>query len=239
MKAVTGTSVVFFFTQGGVVWLVFVSVGIFVFVFSFWMEWQYYIDPIVSVYIQRKAMQEKMWCDTGLIWKTYEHCLQCKFVGFGVTAVLYSPFVSMWGCDFSFSTACDKCEVCLSAIEQDLCINFQIKAQIRALLEYKSLNHYIRASIWSLLNLVLTVNKKLCCCCKIRSILDPWFIQFLHNHPSSLQISCWVFLSHWRENQSKLTSVTVKAVNIFSVKDRCQKRSGLGPKLGGFSPSFR
>lgn len=138
----------------------------------------------------------------------------------------------------SFSMACDKCEVYLSVIGQDLYINFQIKTQMRALLEYRSLNHYIRGSIWRLLNLVLAVNKQLCCYCKIRSILDPWFIWFLHNHLSSLPIGFFFFFfSHWRENLwSKLTSVTVKAVGIFFVKDCCQKRSGLGPKLWGSPP---
>lgn len=32
--------------------------------------------------------------------------LHWEFVGFGVAAVVYSPFVSIWSCDFGFSMAC-------------------------------------------------------------------------------------------------------------------------------------
>lgn len=176
-------------------------------------------------------------CGTGLRWKPvlYECCLHCECDGFGVTAVLYSPFISLWRHDFSFPMAC---EVCLFVIEWDLSINFQIKAPMRTLLEYKSLNHHIRESIWILWVLVLSVNKKLDWCCKIRSILSPQFIQSLHNHYLQIRLLL-LFLSHWREKQSKVTSVTVHAINILFVKDHCQEKSELGPKLEGSSCSWR
>lgn len=84
-------------------------------------------------------------------------------------------------------------------------------------------------SIWVLL--------KVGCCCGTKPILDSWFYSVTSKSPlQSENLIC--LLGHWRENQSKLISVPVRAVNIAFVKDHCHKNSGLDPKWDVHGGSF-